>query len=299
MIGRRQYRAWRTRRKMRRHKTKLRSAAMRLNSTTVGPSVEWVKHQLERYTFYHRIKVCEGIFTPGETSKEQKVTINALATIIGGGESVIDIGCADGLFALRAEALGAGRIVAVDREESRGLREFLLPWFESRIDYRVENFLKPARRDFSSFDVAIFAGVLYHLRYPMLGLKQVYDLLKPGGVLLLETAFIEEFDDLPVLFCPIGDFSPYEPSSVTFFNREGLRQSLLSLGFSDIEVVDSFTYRINKETRFGELRLPSNKTDPIGRIILKAVKRPGRMDIWTDPLWDPETIRSFWDDWRD
>jgi SAM-dependent methyltransferase len=36
------------------------------------------------------------------------------------------------------------------------------------------------------FDLVIFAGVLYHLRFPFLGLKRIADALKPGGRAIIE-----------------------------------------------------------------------------------------------------------------
>jgi SAM-dependent methyltransferase len=40
------------------------------------------------------------------------------------------------------------------------------------------------------FDVVICYGVLYHLRYPVLGLAKLRRVLKTGGTLLLETAVL-------------------------------------------------------------------------------------------------------------
>ena len=39
-----------------------------------------------------------------------------------------------------------------------------------------------------AFDIVLFAGVLYHLSDPVLGLRITFDALKPGGTVLLETA---------------------------------------------------------------------------------------------------------------
>ena len=82
----------------------------------------------------------------------------------------------------------------------------------------------------------IFPGVLYHLRYPFWALKVIRDVLKLGGHLLIETAIWEGERNNAMLFCPIGEESPYEPSSCTFFNVKGLVDTLKSMGFKTISI---------------------------------------------------------------
>jgi hypothetical protein len=81
------------------------------------------------------------------------------------------------------------------------------------------------------FDVVIFPGVLYHLRYPFWALKVIRDVMQPDGYLITETAIWDTQRHLALLFCPVGDDSPYEATSPTIFNEKGLRDSLSSLGF--------------------------------------------------------------------
>jgi len=86
------------------------------------------------------------------------------------------------------------------------------------------------------FDVILFSGVLYHLRYPFWGLKVLRDMMKPGGELLIETAIWRGDPNNAMLFCPIENDSPYEPTSCTFFNVKGLVDTLKSLNFDTMEV---------------------------------------------------------------
>jgi tRNA (mo5U34)-methyltransferase len=78
------------------------------------------------------------------------------------------------------------------------------------------------------FDVILFPGVLYHLRYPFWGLKVLRDMMKPDGELLTETAIWPGDSN--------NAMSPYEPSSCTFFNEKGLVDTLKSLNFDTVEV---------------------------------------------------------------
>ena len=82
----------------------------------------------------------------------------------------------------------------------------------------------------SLFDIIIFSGVLYHLRYPFWGLKVIRDLLKIGGQLIIETAIWEREPNNAILFCPTFNDSPYEGTSCTFFNCKGLIDTLASMG---------------------------------------------------------------------
>jgi hypothetical protein len=56
------------------------------------------------------------------------------------------------------------------------------------------------------------------------------DVLADQGRLLIETAVFRGYDHLPLLYCPIDDETPYEPTSVSFFNVKGLTDTLSSLG---------------------------------------------------------------------
>ena len=46
----------------------------------------------------------------------------------------------------------------------------------------------------------------------------------------METAVFADANRHAYLYCPIGDENPYDPTSVTFFNLKGLRDSLASFG---------------------------------------------------------------------
>src|SRR4029453_9660046 len=62
----------------------------------------------------------------------------------------------------------------------------------------------------------------------------------------------------PVVFCPVGSDSPYEPSSVTFFNEAGVMDTLVSIGFSNAKVETTFwpTFTEEQEASFTNERFP-------------------------------------------
>lgn len=191
-----------------------------------------IRAELAKYAFYHIIPVTETISTPGVADfvPIQQTVHAAMAKIDFAGKRVLDIGCRDGLFSFEAEKRGAAEIIGIDNCVSLGATEFLIPFFKSRVQMREASLYELSTYGFGPFDVIIFAGVLYHLRYPFWGLRAVSDNLVDGGWVIVETAVVADPEQAAILFCPVGQESPYEPSSCSFFNLKGLRDSLRSFG---------------------------------------------------------------------
>jgi hypothetical protein len=131
--------------------------------------------------------------------------------------------------------MGATDILGIDNDISSGAVEFLIPYLKSKVRMQSANIYDFSVPSDQRFDCVLFAGVLYHLRLPFLGLKRVADTVKTGGTLILETAMMATRDKNGMLYCPAPKDSPYEPTSVTFYNDEGLRAALASMGFGEIE----------------------------------------------------------------
>ena len=158
------------------------------------------------------------------------MVLKALRAIPVNGKRVLDVGCRDGLLSFEAERLGASEVIGIDNDLSRGAVEFLIPHFESGVKMRAMNLLDLHPGAFGKFDLVIFAGVLYHIRYPFHALRLLRDVMNDGATLLLETAIYTAHEDVALLHCPVGNASPYEATSVTFFNLKGLTDTLLSFG---------------------------------------------------------------------
>lgn len=197
-----------------------------------------IRQAMGRYKFYHIIQLTDNIATPGNISyvPAQNLCIKHLKSLDLKGKRVLDIGCRDGLFSFVAESMGAGEVIGIDNDLSKPATEFLIPFFKSKIKMVQMNLYDLKLDNFGLFDVVIFPGVLYHLRYPFLGLRAIRDVLKVGGHLLIETPIWEEERNNALLFCPIGKESPYEPTSCTFFNEKGLVDTLISMGFETVAI---------------------------------------------------------------
>ena len=198
-----------------------------------------IRQRIAAYkNFYHVVRLTETIETPGvrEHLYSQQKVHRAIRSLDLKGKRVLDIGCRDGLYSFECEKLGAREIIGIDNDVSPAAVEFLIPFFNSNVKMHELNLLDLRPRTFGTFDVVIFAGVLYHLRYPFYGLKIVRDVLKDGGALVLETAIFEDENRLALMYCPVGSENPFDPTSTTFFNLKGLMDTLLSLGFQPYEV---------------------------------------------------------------
>jgi SAM-dependent methyltransferase len=150
------------------------------------------------------------------------------------GKSVLDIGARDCLHSLRAEKLGASSILAVDNDISIGARDFIIPLLESKIKMRHQNLYDIPEKN--EFDIVQFFGVLYHLRFPFNGLKKVAEACKIGGTIFIEGGFLvcDSLENMEILWCPSPERSPYDPSSVTFFNACAMDATMKTLGCEPI-----------------------------------------------------------------
>lgn len=91
------------------------------------------------------------------------------------GQTVLDIGCNAGFYAMEMKRRGADRVVAIDNDEEY-LRQgrFAAALTGLEIDFRrlsVYDVGTLAER----FDIVLFMGVLYHLRHPLLALDLIHD----------------------------------------------------------------------------------------------------------------------------
>jgi SAM-dependent methyltransferase len=195
-----------------------------------------LKEQIARYTFYHIIKLTDTVSTPGVEVyvPAQELCMKYVRSLDLQGRRVLDIGCRDGLFSFAAERMGAGEVIGIDSDLSRGATELLIPYLNSKVRMHRMNIFDLSPESFGSFDVIIFPGVLYHLRYPFWALRIIRGVLRPGGHLVIETGIWEGEPNNAMLFCPTGSDSPYEPTSCTFFNMKGLTDTLESLGFQTL-----------------------------------------------------------------
>lgn len=98
----------------------------------------------------------------------------------------LDIGCNAGFYSFQLAARGA-EVLALDLddhylEQGRWAAQYLDP--EGRVEFRQGSVYDLVDVE-GRFDVVLFMGVLYHLRYPLLALDVVAE--RVGGKLVLQT----------------------------------------------------------------------------------------------------------------
>jgi tRNA (mo5U34)-methyltransferase len=89
------------------------------------------------------------------------------------GKIVLDIGCNAGFYSIEMKRRRADRVVAIDEDE-RYLRQarFAAEMCGTEIDFRQMSVYDIAQLG-ERFDLVLFMGVLYHLRYPLLALDLI------------------------------------------------------------------------------------------------------------------------------
>jgi SAM-dependent methyltransferase len=241
-----------------------------------------IREAVKQYTFYHTIKLTEQIETPGWRKIIPVVakTVDALRGLDLTGKRVLDVGCRDGLVCFEAEKQGAREVVGVDNCLSKGMVEFLIPFLKSRARALEANLFDLTAEAVGTFDVIVCSGLLYHLRYPVWGLKVLQGLLREDGYLIVETAIFVDENRYAMLFCPVGSESPYEPTSCTFFNLKGLTDSLASLGL----VVTKVDRLVNTPPPPKGSGLPPQQC--IDRVTLTCQFRPASIDRASAIYWD-------------
>jgi SAM-dependent methyltransferase len=238
-----------------------------------------MREKMADYVFYHTIRLTDNLTTAGWKPAQmlQQFICRCIRSVDVRGKRVLDIGCRDGLMSFEAERAGAAEVIAIDSDMSKAAVEFVAPALKSKVRFQQMNLLDLRPDTFGLFDIVIFPGVLYHLRYPFWALRLVRDLLKPGSLLILETAIRIDDNQHALLYCPIGAESDYEPTSCTFFNRKGMLDTLHSLGLETAKT-DSHNepHGANHGTSYGSL----------DRIVFTCRYNPAIIDREVTRYWD-------------
>lgn len=196
---------------------------------------------------------------------------NRLATQVCWQDArVLDIGCGNGYFGWRMLAAGARLVIGVDPTLL-----FVMQWLACRHFAGPQpNFVLPlgiedlpglgapaaGRADTAdpgpaAMDVVSSMGVLYHRRDHMEHLKQLWQLLRPGGLLVLETLVLPPHQAAEVLL-PEERYARMRnvwavPGTTV------LQNWLAQAGFQDIRLVDVTPTRLEEQRSTNWMRFES------------------------------------------
>ncbi|MEG1980623.1 MAG: tRNA 5-methoxyuridine(34)/uridine 5-oxyacetic acid(34) synthase CmoB [Victivallaceae bacterium] len=162
------------------------------------------------------------------------------------GRRVLDIGCGSGYHLHRMTAAGAKIALGIEPywlfalqfELIRALTlnpgaTFVLPLTFEELPEREK-----------SFDTIFSMGVIYHRRAPLEHLQKIYDLLTPGGELVLESMVVD--GDESCVFMPPGRYAKMR--NVWFLpSPPALQRWLRRIGFVEIEQLECAKTELNEQ----------------------------------------------------
>jgi len=153
---------------------------------------------IESRPWWHSIELRDGVVTPGQVPLYylKKMLADLRFPESFAGLSVLDIGAWDGFFSFEAEKRGAARVVAHDLHppdyHGFATAKRLLG---SNVEYVQGSVYDLSPEVLGTFDVVFFLGVFYHLRYPLLALDRIWDMVNRYA--LIETHYLDNCVLLP------------------------------------------------------------------------------------------------------
>jgi tRNA (mo5U34)-methyltransferase len=113
------------------------------------------------------------------------------------GKTVLDIGCNAGFYSLEMKRRGAAEVVGIDHDPHY-LRQAAFAAGEAGVDLELHQMsVYEVAKLGRKFDLVIFAGVLYHLRHPLLALDMIHEYVADD--LMLFQSMQRGSDELPAL----------------------------------------------------------------------------------------------------
>lgn len=254
-----------------------------LMRTNPRPDSEWKEHFYDpAYNGYMAAQARDFLYAP-EPSRARGYSrlLNLLESKAAHGASLLDVGCAAGLF--------------VKEAKDRGFDAYGCDYSAAAIAYGKEHFgvhiIPSMAEDIDApddhYDVVTILHVIEHMPDPMRVMRELRRVLKPGGLLLMETVnyrahhVIEKH--LQFLIPIYGRLTnrgalPWVPfDHLYFWTPETLHKALETAGFKDVQSHHLMGYRsqMKPSPLFGFVY---SACDIVGRTLLAA--SGGRWQFW-------------------
>lgn len=141
------------------------------------------------------------------------------------GQRLLDVGCGNGKFLVMARDMG-WEVVGVDFDG-------LAVNTARQLDLNVVHGDVFSIADYESFDYITCSHVIEHVHNPEAFLEHIYLLLKPGGILWLETPNIQSYGHD---YFKVNWRGLEPPRHLVIFNNTSLRNLLSRVGFQSVQV---------------------------------------------------------------
>jgi tRNA (mo5U34)-methyltransferase len=167
-----------------------------------------LRRAVQNLEWAHSIDLGDNIVTPGKFGPPNPWILQAFSDIDFAGKKVLDIGCWDGLWSFEAEKRGAREVYATDNISQRwggDQATFSLAHkaLNSQCKYYpgVSVYEVKKQLGISDFDIVVFCGVYYHLKNPLLAFARLREVMKEGGVIIVEGDVIDSWQESYARFC--------------------------------------------------------------------------------------------------
>ncbi len=264
----------------------------------------------ERPYWYHKIELPDGTCTPGMDLEPIWNNIRSVREHYSyKGANVLDIASFDGLWALEAESAGARQVIATDCLAGTFenlllvrsiLNSHIIPYYNvspynltDRLDVRFEENFGDEGQHTDRFDIVQHLGLLYHLRDPMFSLAQARSILKPEGLMLIETEVVLGRKDSALVFNGLPGVARLRDNySVWWAPTELCLEEMLRANFFEplMETKSTILYEV-PVTASGRLRSGDDAVmETMGRSAMwcKAIEPNGPVSKW-----EREMLRTF------
>jgi len=170
-----------------------------------------------------------------------ELEIEAIGKYVRQGQSILDVGCANGYAALRHAQMNPKGIVGVDFAENMidQARKAVVEAKTDRVSFQVGDVRSLSFPD-DSFDLVYTTRVLINLpswEQQKTGIRECIRVCKPGGHVLLSEAFWEPLVRLNSLRALVGLPALVEHDFNRYLKKSSLEEYLKSLGVT-YEIVD-------------------------------------------------------------
>lgn len=203
---------------------------------------EELRSRVQQLTWYHSIDLGNGIVTPGRGNDKKRAEWLKLPESFE-GKTVLDVGAFDGFFSFEAEKRGAKRVLATDSfawsESNHWVSKQSFDLAKATLNSKVEEMtidvLELCPERVGMFDVVLFLGVLYHMKYPLLALERVSSVTRE--MIIIETLVDMLRYQRPAMAFYADDEMFGDATNWHGPNLAAVKAMLREVGFNRIEIV--------------------------------------------------------------